>query len=96
MSKRRSTQEWFELVKGFDSEVMSLEQYCEFNGISAASYYVYKRKLKNESSTFLPVVFKADDECDFIFESNGYKLKVSEDISSTQLKILLKATQDDH
>ena len=94
MRKRRTEEEWFELVKRFDLEIMSLEKYCEVNEISTASYYVYKRKLKNETPSFLPVVFESEIEHDFIFESNGYKLKVSEDISPSHLKLLLKATHD--
>lgn len=95
MRIRRSKEEWFELVKRFDSEIMSLEQYCELNQISTASYYVYKRKLKAQSSEFLPIVFEEEVKQNFVFESNGHKIEVDENIDDAFLKKIIRATHHD-
>lgn len=95
MRIRRTKEEWFELVKQFDSEVMSLKQYCELNQISTASYYVYKRKLKAQSSKFLPILFEEEVKQNFTFESNGYRIEVDENIDDDFLKKIIKATRHD-
>ena len=82
MRIRRTEQEWFELVKGFDSTLMSLDTYCLLNGISPASYYLYKRRLKESSQLFLPVVIEEEvhHEKTLSFKSNGFSLEVSDDV----------------
>ena len=97
MSIRRTEEEWFELVEGFDDVVMSLEKYCELNNMSQASYYVYKRKLKRRNDMFLPVVFEEEINDDTLyFEVNGYKLEVNDTISESLLKKIIRATRDDN
>lgn len=97
MSIRRTEEEWFELVEGFDEEDMTLEEYCELNNMSQASYYVYKRKLKRRNDMFLPVVFEEELKEDTLyFEVNGYKLEVNDTISESLLKKIIRATRDDN
>lgn len=97
MRKRRSEEEWFEIVKGFDPNLMPLESYCILNNISKASYYVYKRKLDESSQLFLPVVIEEEvhHKKPLSFKSNGFSLEVSEDVSLKQLRLLLEATLSD-
>ena len=97
MSIRRTEEEWFELVEGFDDVVVSLEEYCELNNMSQASYYVYKRKLKRRNEMFLPVVFEEELNEDTVhFEVNGYKLEVNDNINEVLLKKIIRATRDDY
>lgn len=97
MSIRRTEEEWFELVEGFDNGVMSIEEYCELNNMSQASYYVYKRKLKRRNEMFLPIVFEEEIKEDTLyFEVNGYKLEVNDTISESLLKKIIRATRDDN
>lgn len=97
MSNRRTEEEWFELVEGFDDQKMSIEEYCELNNMSQASYYVYKRKLKRRNEMFFPVVFEEDLKEDTLhFEINGYKLEISENINDSLLKKIIRATRNDY
>lgn len=94
--KRRRTQEaWFKLVEDFDHQEMTIDDYCLVHQVSKASYYKYKKKLKQVSPSFLPIVFKEPTPTALVFESHGFKLKVDENISVKQLHKLLKATAHD-
>lgn len=76
MKKRRTQEAWFELVEGYKHSEMTIDDYCESNQISQASYYKYRRIQKLMSPSFLPVVFQKPTSASLVFESNGFKLKL--------------------
>jgi len=59
MAKSKSNAEWLKIFKSFERSGLSVMRFCKQNGISASSFYVKRRELKNKmpSSTpnFLPV-----------------------------------------
>lgn len=96
MRVRRNKEEWFKLVEGYDRSLMSLNEYCKLHNISTASYYVYLRKFKQETQTFLPVVIEKEKQLDtIVFKSNGFNLEVRKDMPLNELRLLLEATSRD-
>jgi len=46
MNKRKSEEEWMQLVKKFNSSGLNVTAWCRENGISKGSFYPYLNKFK--------------------------------------------------
>lgn len=95
LAKRRTQEEWFKLVQDFNNQSLSLDAYCDQQGISTTSFYKYKRQLKKNNTLFLPIVFEDQEPKYLRFECNGYKLEVDSKMPTDQLRKLMKAIQHD-
>lgn len=84
-------QKWIELVESHDSSIMNVKEFCSLNGISTASFYKYRRRIKSkQSEIFLPIVIDRVET--YVFICNGYHIEVCSDMSDDVLSRILKAT----
>lgn len=57
---------WEKLVRLFDGSDLTVAEFCERHGVSTASFYLWRRKIRGraeERGVFVPVAVEAAREC---------------------------------
>ncbi len=53
-SRRDKVQEWTERLQRFEASSLSVDQFCQVEGVAQASYYRWKTKLRNHAAAPSP------------------------------------------
>ncbi|WP_373765586.1 IS66 family insertion sequence element accessory protein TnpA [Jeotgalibaca porci] len=83
--------QWVEIIDGYASSKLTLQDYCRGYKIAVSTYYKHK-KLQSQSS-FLPVVF--EKQKNIYFSCNGFQIEVEADIDPSSLATIMKAARYD-
>lgn len=57
---------WEKLVRSFERSDLTVTEFCAEHGVSSASFYLWRRKLRDQTedrSVFLPVTVDPSREC---------------------------------
>lgn len=68
----RDAGSWAELLSGHEGSGLSIKEYCAAEGISAASFYRWQKRLKQEENVgFSPIEIASKHEAGLVIELPG-------------------------
>ena len=57
---------WEKLIQSFERSHLTVAEFCDEHGVSSASFYLWRRKIRDQSEAagvFLPVAVEPSREC---------------------------------
>ncbi len=76
MSRGLAAEKWRRRLAEQDRSGQSIKTFCEQHGLAHASFYYWKRRLRNEATSFLPVGVVASPATIAIEGPDGWTLRV--------------------
>lgn len=85
--------QWLSIIDGFEKSSLTINAYCKKHNISTSRFCTVRKKMREGTSTIIPVQIKKDDSIKF--KVNGLNIEVSSELDFESLSLILKAANHD-